>query len=335
MSKPAIIPIALADSESTLPYLSLGMVTGYLRSYCDGLLERHYHIHKIRPAGLAGFELEDLWPALDGLGPALCLLSSYVWNHALNIRVAREIRARAPQALVIIGGPEVPKYPGETEAFLRENPFIDIAVLGEGEVSCAEIARRLASGDFAPDSLEQVAGIVYRGSAGIVRTAERDRARDINQFPSPYLTGEFEPWLRAFGNTILETNRGCPYGCTYCDWGSATLQKVNRFEPSRVVAEIEYLAERESQAIFIADANFGMLEQGYRDRRSPGRGPASQRLSAPGVYQFRKKRRPAVDGRDQDPARGRIAAHRYRRAADDRRGGVENDSQGQHQDRVL
>ncbi|NND69773.1 MAG: radical SAM protein, partial [Halioglobus sp.] len=60
---------------------------------------------------------------------------------------------------------------------------------------------------------------------------------------------------------ILETNRGCPYGCTYCDWGSATLAKVTKFSAERVIAEIEHIAQRESDAIFIADANFGMLEQ--------------------------------------------------------------------------
>ena len=33
---------------------------------------------------------------------------------------------------------------------------------------------------------------------------------------------------------MLESNRGCPYGCTFCDWGSATLSKVRNFDLDRV-----------------------------------------------------------------------------------------------------
>ena len=104
-------------------------------------------------------------------------------------------------------------------------------------------------------------GIAYRSDGAFKRTPERQRLADINILPSPYMTGEFEPWFEDLPSTILETNRGCPYGCTYCDWGSATLSKVTRFAPERVVKEIEYIAEKRSKAIFIADANFGMLEQ--------------------------------------------------------------------------
>lgn len=46
-------------------------------------------------------------------------------------------------------------------------------------------------------------------------------------FPSPYLTGEFDEIDPArWRSATIETNRGCPYGCTYCDWGSATLSRI-------------------------------------------------------------------------------------------------------------
>lgn len=106
-----------------------------------------------------------------------------------------------------------------------------------------------------------MSGIVYRQGDELHRTAERNRLKDIDQLPSPYLTGEFEPWFRGFENTILETNRGCPYGCTYCDWGSATLERVSKFSLERVKAEVDYIAHSKAESIFIADANFGMLEQ--------------------------------------------------------------------------
>jgi len=168
----------------------------------------------------------------------------------------------SPDALIIFGGPHVPKYTGETEEFLRRNPCIDIAVLGEGEVACLEILQALAGlGRDGLARLGAVDGIVFSHHNDFTRTPSRQRIKDLAEIPSPYLTGEFGPWFRGFEVTVLETNRGCPYGCTYCDWGSATLQKITKFPTSRVIAEIEFLAHREAQTIFIADANFGMLEE--------------------------------------------------------------------------
>jgi radical SAM superfamily enzyme YgiQ (UPF0313 family) len=244
-----------------LPYLSLGMVVAYLRAHDGEVLQTSYQINPIQIGGTPEYPLSQLQLPEPGEDRSVILLSSYVWNMPLNLEMAAKLKAQIPQCLIIMGGPEVPKYTGETEAFLEENPAVDVAILGEGEVSCAELLQQLAVEPDLATALPGVAGIVFRAGTKIVRTEERSRVKDINQLPSPYLSDEFEPWFQDFDNTILETNRGCPYGCTYCDWGSATLQKVTRFDLTRVEAELEYLAAKRSKAIFIADANFGMLEQ--------------------------------------------------------------------------
>ncbi|MCB1706287.1 MAG: radical SAM protein [Halioglobus sp.] len=258
--KPGIFPIVVASSFQTLPYLPLGMVIAFLRHWQNGELCRHYDIHRLRLSGVMGHPLAAVVSSLEHEAAPICLLSSYVWNHTLNLTAMEQIKAVNPRARFIMGGPEIPKYEGETEAFLQDNPHVDIAVLGEGELACAEILAALA-GDNPAAALRSVNGIVYRDGDNIVRTAVRDRILDVNALPSPYLNNEFEPWFRQFKQTVLETNRGCPYGCTYCDWGSATLAKVTRFSPERVVQEIDYLAKCKSESVFIADANFGMLEQ--------------------------------------------------------------------------
>lgn len=258
--KTAVFPIVVADTFRTLPYLPLGMVTVFLREWNQGALAAAYDIHRLRLSGVMGYPLEKILPLLQDEKNPICLFSSYVWNHSLNMAAIARIKAINPGARIIIGGPEIPKYAGETEAFLTDNPHVDFAVLGEGELACAEILATLASKQPG-EQLESVSGIVFRDGENIVRTAPRDRILDINALPSPYLHKEFEPWFRKFHTTVLETNRGCPYGCTYCDWGSATLAKVTRFSLERVTREIEYIAACKSENIFIADANFGMLEQ--------------------------------------------------------------------------
>ncbi|MCB1843182.1 MAG: radical SAM protein [Halioglobus sp.] len=257
-----IFALALAGSAAELPYLSLGMIIAYLRHWERGSLTDHYSIEPLILGGIEGTQPDSAIARAHNTEPAIYLFSSYVWNHALNLQAARTIKQVNPDAVIIMGGPEIPKYPEETEAFLLEHPIVDIAVLGEGEVSCAEIASSLSKTALRPsEQLRQVNGIVFRCAHQVIRTAERDRITDVNSLPSPYLTGEFDEWFLDMDYTVLETNRGCPYGCTYCDWGSATLQKVTRFSPDRVIEEIEYIASRRADKIFIADANFGMLEQ--------------------------------------------------------------------------
>ena len=60
-------------------------------------------------------------------------------------------------------------------------------------------------------------------------------------------------------SVVTETNRGCPYGCTFCDWGSATLSRIRSFSIERVFAEIEWCATHGMFCIGPADSNFGIF----------------------------------------------------------------------------
>src|SRR5262249_49477223 len=58
---------------------------------------------------------------------------------------------------------------------------------------------------------------------------------------------------------IWETNRGCPFSCTFCDWGSAVAAKVYTFDLERLQREIDWMAEHRIEYVYCADANFGIL----------------------------------------------------------------------------
>ncbi len=58
-----------------------------------------------------------------------------------------------------------------------------------------------------------------------------------------------------------ETNRGCPYQCTFCDWGSATFTKMRKWEESRLFKEIEWFAQNKIPYIDCCDANFGIYQE--------------------------------------------------------------------------
>jgi hypothetical protein len=69
-----------------------------------------------------------------------------------------------------------------------------------------------------------------------------------------------DPFLERGMYPILETNRGCPYSCTFCSWGFSFLSKVREFSIERVKKELDYIAYNfKVRTIFFADANFGIL----------------------------------------------------------------------------
>jgi len=112
-----------------------------------------------------------------------------MWNHELNLFLAKKARELFPGVLIIFGGPHIS---ARVEEFLGQNPFIDVVVRGEGEVTFAELLIKFLDGrDFS-----KVAGIVFRHhlTNECIRTADRQLS-DVNQLPSPYLTGLYDDLL--------------------------------------------------------------------------------------------------------------------------------------------
>jgi len=62
-------------------------------------------------------------------------------------------------------------------------------------------------------------------------------------------------------NATLETNRGCPYACTFCDWGSLTYNKVKKFNLERVYDELEWIGKNQCDFVSLTDANFGIFPE--------------------------------------------------------------------------
>jgi radical SAM superfamily enzyme YgiQ (UPF0313 family) len=247
-------------SWSGLP-ASLAMILAAAKAYDGGRLTRELDI---RPRLLWDKgRLEEV--ARSGRG--IYLFSNYIWSSEHNLGQSALVKQVGPHNINVHGGPNTPKYLGDVERYFAQHPHVDVAVHGEGEATFTEMLDVLSDGD--PDGppdlsvLEGVAGLSYRVPGGVVQTAPRDRIEDLDSIPSPILTGLYEGFTPAGppGAVIIETNRGCPYGCTFCDWGSATLSRVRKFDLERIFGELEWCAQHNFGTVGIADANFGIFER--------------------------------------------------------------------------
>ena len=229
------------------PPLAIAMVLAHAKAYDGGRLQQRFDFF---PRWVT---LKNRLPTFTKK-PGVFLFSNYLWSVEYNLEVSAEVKRLSPGSITIHGGPDTPKYAEDVRRFFADHPQVDIAVRGEGEATTAGVFEALMDvefGDGPPDlsPLRAVPGLCFRDGDEIVRTEDRDRIADVDLIPSPYLTGFLDAYGEAEESTaIIETNRGCPYGCTFCDWGSATLSRIRKFDLDRVFAELEWCAQHGSGA---------------------------------------------------------------------------------------
>ncbi len=172
----------------------------------------------------------------------IVFISLYIWNKNYCLMLAKVLKEAYPNIKIILGGPEVPH---RNPNFFKENYFIDSIVIGEGELAVLNILTSYLE----KKPLEQV--------------YEYDRIKDLN-LPSPYTLGLFDDLLKEYPDIewvpTLETDRGCPYSCTFCDWGSATASKMYKLYDERILADLQWVADNKLPYLALTSSNFGIFK---------------------------------------------------------------------------
>ncbi len=192
-------------------------------------------------------------------------LSCYTWNWRLQCEIAKLVKINHPECLIVAGGPH-PDY--KDPAFFGRHPAIDAVVVKHGEVPFTQlldsaIAYNSSFSQFSKDRpLKAIPGLTLPGMKGKI-TAEAQSPTD--HAVSHYLEQRsyYEAFMSEHPEGVVvawETSRGCPFRCSYCDWGSNTMSKVVRFAPERLDNEIEWFAKSGVRVLFSVDSNFGMFQ---------------------------------------------------------------------------
>lgn len=233
-------------------------LSAYYLPYSAGIILSHaFSSDDVRAAWRVGpiiWQREDLDEAAAKLRDCSIVgFSTYVWNHRYNYALAGLIKSLRPDCRIIFGGPE----PAISDPdIFRKEPFIDAIVKTEGEFTFQKMLL------MPQDRWPEIPGLLINQQGDVLDTGPSDRILDLDKIPSPYLSGVFDGLIESHPditwNATLETNRGCPYQCTFCDWGSLIYSKVRCFDVDRVFAELEWIGEH-CGFVTIADANFGMF----------------------------------------------------------------------------
>lgn len=253
--------ISSPNSDTHLRVNYLPTIWGVLKRYCDQILllkqtlNWYEPIYLSLPAKLAIRKIDST--KIDVLG-----LSCYCWNTKLNYEIASIVKSENPNCFVVAGGPDV-DY-NQTD-FFEKHPFIDAVVLQDGEVPFSQILLELANGGR---NFTSIPGLVLPCSIkGKIFTGKTELPQKFEE--SPLVANEdvfakiVEECVGGGGKISIawETDRGCPYNCVFCDWGSNTNSRVRQFDLQRIKQEVDFLGRNKIEQVFITNANFGMFPQ--------------------------------------------------------------------------
>ncbi len=182
--------------------------------------------------------------------PFLIGFSCYVWNYEYNKAFAKAIKEKFPSCVIVFGGHQI-----NSGSDICDFEYVDYVLLGEGEESFRLLLLHLC-GKAEP---EEIPNIIYKQNGEIKRT--KSEITCIPQRVSPYLKGLFDSLIEEEElefSSILETNRGCPNKCAFCDWGNIK-SRVRMYDIETVRAEIDWMSEHKIEYCYCADANFGLF----------------------------------------------------------------------------
>ena len=180
--------------------------------------------------------------------------SFYTWNAAEFLDLLARMKALLPELLFVAGGPHVQ----QVEDYLGVDP-LDVIFVGEAEISFREFLDCQQRSDW-----QQINGLAYLEDGQLQRTAERERCRDLDQFPSPLdvLQLTDEQGHARYQSIAYETSRGCPFKCAFCEWGTGAIgSKMYQWSMNRIARDWEQIVAAGIKDIWLADSNFGALKQ--------------------------------------------------------------------------
>lgn len=244
-------------------YMPLGC--GYISAYAKKLFAEEFSMDIFRFTDLL-FEEAKKNP------PDILAGSLYVWNKNLMLLVNRFIKEINPNCLIVAGGSAFPLDAKRQKEFLLAQKDIDFLIPYDGEISFTNLLQEYlkAGGDKKKIKSRPIEGVIYLGEENRLIVGENTkRPKDLDIFPSPYLTGLFDKFFESGKFTpLVQATRGCPYTCAYC-WASNEYNRhISFFSFERLSAELEYIAkiatERNIYDLVFADSNFGLYEKDYK-----------------------------------------------------------------------
>ena len=249
----------------TISAESIPLNIGFVAAYCKKQFGENVELTLFKYIG-------DLEKAINENPPDILALSNYVWNRNLSYEMFSMMSEIDSDTLLVWGGPNFPIDLPSQRKFMKKYSKIDVYVPVDGETGFANTVERAlrsrAHSEIRSTVLsEPIDGCVTRGENDEIKyTIPIIRIKTLDEIPSPYTTGLLDKFFDGKLTPMMQTNRGCPFHCTFCADGKDEVNRVTSFGLERVIDELNYITNHKHEKthnMIFSDLNFGMYP---RDR---------------------------------------------------------------------
>jgi len=252
--------MGLGVATESMP-LGIGLIASYAKKVFGESLE------------IKLFKYPDKFlKALKEEQPDIVGSSNYVWNSFLAEWANRKAKQIHPHVLTVQGGPNFPFDDEEDQIdFFQHRPHTDIYVKLEGEIAFSKILEKFLSSGSQGVLSEPIPGCVYldpKVPSSLVIGPDIPRIQDLDEIPSPYTNKLMDKFFDGMLSPIIQTTRGCPFTCDFCNSAAIYYNKIRKFSDETVFAELDYIVEKITAVeasigqgtgmLSIGDDNFGM-----------------------------------------------------------------------------
>ena len=249
----------------TISAESIPLNIGFVAAYCKKQFGENVELTLFKYIG-------DLEKAINENPPDILALSNYVWNRNLSYEMFSMMSEIDSDTLLVWGGPNFPIDLPSQRKFMKKYSKIDVYVPVDGETGFANTVERAlrsrSHSEIRSTVLsEPIDGGVTRGENDEIKyTIPIIRIKTLDEIPSPYTTGLLDKFFDGKLTPMMQTNRGCPFHCTFCADGKDEVNRVTSFGLERVIDELNYITNHKHEKthnMIFSDLNFGMYP---RDR---------------------------------------------------------------------
>jgi radical SAM superfamily enzyme YgiQ (UPF0313 family) len=234
--------------------------------YLHGYFRKHYPEQakyiKWKPSILTKQSSQEVVAFLNKHEADVLCVSLYIWNVSHTMEMLTRVKELYNKPLkIVIGGPSCDAVKDEWET---KYPFVDHFVVGQGEKAWSNLALDFLGVQVLDASATNIVHFLRKGEVAPVKEYEYEFIRGIHYSPfmeCEDLIQELQAEYHEFGLTWpYETQRGCPYHCSFCDWNGGQSNKTQKRKEINFIDEIDFMAKNKMYNLHISDANFGMWD---------------------------------------------------------------------------
>jgi len=209
---------------------------------------------------------KNLQSFLEKTPPKIMCFSCYHWTTNISYEFAKRIKKKYPETIIVFGGPNFLLDVSDKKKYLEKYPSIDFYLEKEGELAFAELLKKLLEYNFDIKTIKEkgikIPNCHYLYKNQIFSGQFLPRLSNLDEIPSPYLSGMLDKFFDDVLIPCIQLTRGCPFTCAYCQESASYFNKISRCSYKRAKDELEYIAKRNVvPELVIADSNFGMYEE--------------------------------------------------------------------------